>query len=158
MFKQDREDRNWFGFNSKVNLKVMKKSKKKSIEKLTINVPIFRQRIFVASSEADISTIAEFLCIDESELSGTQNHSAEVREYESKDGGEVTQTICFFEQNPDRALVLHECTHAAINLCELYGIPVSKTSSDGNKRGDEAFAYIQSWLYLKVCKKLKVKP
>lgn len=78
-------------------------------------------------------------------------------EYQSKSNGEVTQVLCFYKDPVELLTVAHECIHAVVNLLELYNVPISKLSPQGDMRGDETFAYVHTWLFEKVCKKLKIK-
>lgn len=50
-------------------------NKRKALKKLTINVPIYRQHIFVAYSDKDFQIIADYLCIDKEELFSSQSNT-----------------------------------------------------------------------------------
>ena len=128
----------------------------KALKKLTIKVPIYNRRVFVAGSEEDTQIIAEYLGISKEHiLPASDLVRGRVCEYEYKDNREIIDII-WFDFPFNRPDISHECVHVCLNILDLIGVSV--TSDAGGKRGDEAFAYLHTWLYKKVCKKLKVEP
>ena len=129
---------------------------KKALKRILVNIPIYGMRVFVIRSEKHLNVLCNYLNADKSDIipdnDGTDGRAME---YVDRHTGEIVNII-WISETASSFVLSHECIHAAINILDHVGIPILAEIKE-RERGDEAFAYLHTWLYKKVCKKLKMK-
>ena len=126
----------------------MKKFKKKAARKLSFIVPIYGCRIFVTCGTGDERLIEKYLDLERGCLSLEYKKAAAAAiEIE----GVYTQVMCIGNDKVERPVLMHECIHLVMVIFKKIGVPISY-------KNQESFAYTAEYVYIQVCKKLKINP